>query len=34
VAAEKLIPANSRLGQLAGIVLIAWGGLTLYGTAA
>ena len=31
IALEKLIPARSRLAPLAGIVLIAWGGLTLYG---
>ena len=30
VAAEKLIPASSRFGQFAGIVLLVWGGVTLW----
>ena len=33
VAAEKLIPANRRFGQFAGVILIAWGAWTLYGIA-
>ena len=30
VAAEKLIPAGNRLSQFTGLLLIGWGGITIY----
>lgn len=32
VAAEKLIPAGSRLSHATGLLLVAWGGWTLFST--